>query len=112
MISRRHALISATAAAAALSLPRLAHAVQRQSLADPFRVAADDALFDSGLAAALQKGFGQDTGVAVLLLHGPASGVLEALEHGEHDAALTNAPSVEEALDKQGLVHDRHAIAR
>lgn len=111
MISRRHALISATAAAVTLSLSRSVEAAQRQSLSDPLRLATDDALFDSGLTVALQKAFGRDTGVAVQLLHGPASGVLEALERGEHDAALTNAPSVEDALDKQGLVHDRHTIA-
>lgn len=112
MISRRHALISATAMAANLSLSRLAEAAQRQSQGDPLRLATDDALFDSGLTVALQKAFGRDTGVAVQLLHGPASGVLEALERGEHDAAITNAPSVEETLDKQGLVHDRHTIAK
>lgn len=108
MISRRHLLGSA----AALAAPSFATAAQRQSLGDPLRLACDDALFDSGLAAALQRAFGRDTGVAVQLLHGPATGVLEALERGEHDAALTNAPSVEDKLDKEGLVHDRHLIAR
>ncbi|MBW8830632.1 MAG: substrate-binding domain-containing protein [Burkholderiales bacterium] len=111
MTSRRYALIRLTTAAV-LAGPAFALAAQRQSLGDPLRLAVDDALFDSGLAASLQRAFGRDTGVAVQLLHGPASGVLEALERGEHDAALTNSPTVEESLDKQGLVHDRHAIAR
>lgn len=108
MISRRRSLIYTSAACAA---PAWAIAAQRQSLNDPLRLAADDALVESGLATALHQAFGRDTGVAVQLLHAPASGVLEALERGEHDAALTNAPAVEAALDKQGLVHDRHAIA-
>lgn len=109
MISRRQALWGT---AAALAAPAWVHAAQRQSLTDPLRLAADDALFDSGLAPALQKAFGRDTGVAVNLVHGPATPVLEALERGEYDAALTNAPAVEENLDKQGFVHDRHAITR
>ena len=112
MISRRHALFSATVTIAALSFPLSSRAVQRQSLGDPLRVGTDDALAESGLAVALQKAFAHDTGVAVQILRGPASSVLDALERGEHDAALTNAPSVEEKLDKEGLIHDRHVIAR
>lgn len=108
-MTRRRLLL--TAAAAALGVPRLAASVQRQSLHDPLRLAADDALVDSGLAGALQRGFGADTGVAVQVLRGPASSVLEALERGEHDVALSNAPGVEAPLDKQGLVHDRQLVA-
>ena len=37
--------------------------------------------------------------------------MLEATKEGELDAALTNAPAAEAALDKQTLVHDRRAIA-
>ena len=99
-----------SAAAAALACPALSRAVQRRSLDDPLRLAVDTALFESGLAAALQRGFGRDTGVAVHVLRGPATALLEALERGEHDAALTNAPDVETPLDKQGLVHDRRLI--
>ncbi|WP_280153574.1 substrate-binding domain-containing protein [Piscinibacter sp. XHJ-5] len=110
MSSRRHSLIRLGAGAAWLATPALALAAQRQSLADPLRLAADDALIDSGLAPLLQRSFGQDTGVAVELLHGPATVVLGALERGEHDAALTNAPEVELGLEKQGLIHDRRAI--
>ena len=110
MTTRRHTLLRIGAAAAALTWAGGAVAAQRRSLADPLRLAADDALVDSGLAGALQRAFGQDTGVAVLLIRGPATTVLEALERGEHDAALTNAPDVELPLDKQGLVHDRRPI--
>jgi len=109
MTSRRHALIR-LGAAAALVCPALAPAQQRRSLADPLRLATDDALADSGLADQLLRAFGHDTGVAVQLLRGPASSVLAALERGEHDAALTNAPAAELALDKQGLVHDRQVV--
>jgi tungstate transport system substrate-binding protein len=99
------------AAAAALALPTLALAQQRRSLTDPMRLGADQALVESGLAASLQKSFGRDTGVAVRLVEGLSVPLLEALERGEIDAALTNAPDAEERLEKQGLVHDRRRIA-
>ena len=43
---------------------------------------------------------------------GPALAVLEAARNGEVDAALANAPGAEEALEKQGLVHDRRRSRR
>lgn len=108
MPSRRRLLLSCTAA---LALPGLAGAVQRQSLLDPLRVAVDDALVDSGFAPQLQRAFGRETGVAIALLPGPATAALEALERGERDVALCNAPGVEERLDKQGLVYNRRPVA-
>jgi tungstate transport system substrate-binding protein len=77
----------------------------------PLRLGADRALIESGLARSLQYAFGADTGIAVKLVSGPALAVLEAVKEGEIDAALTNAPDAEASLDKQGLVHDRRAIA-
>jgi len=96
--------------AAALGLP-LARAQQRRSLKDPLRLGVDPALMESGLAPALQKAFGRDTGVAVQLVPGPALPLLDTLERGELDAALSNAPEAEQKLDTQGLVHDRQAVA-
>ena len=110
--TRRSTLQGLAASAAALAFPAAVFAAQRASLKDPLRVAADDAMFDSGLAGVLQRAFGQDTGVAVKLVRGPATALLEALERGEHDAAMTNAPKVEIELEKQGLVHDRHMLGR
>lgn len=86
-------------------------AQQRRSLSDPLRVGADAALVDSGLAKALQQGFGRDTGIAVKVVRMPALPLLDALERGELDAGLTNAVEAEVRLDKQGLVHDRHPVA-
>lgn len=77
----------------------------------PLRVGADRALLESGLAQALQRSFGADTGIAVRLIGGPALAMLDAVKEGEVDAALTNAPEAEAALEKQGLVHDRRAVA-
>ena len=98
-----------TAAAAAIALPALAQ--QRRSLADPLRLGVDLALVDSGLARALQVGFGRDTGVAVKLEPRPAAAVLEALERGELDASLTNAPEIETKLFDAGYAHDRRLVA-
>ncbi|HEX3141323.1 MAG TPA: substrate-binding domain-containing protein [Rhizobacter sp.] len=104
----RRSLLAFLAASAA----PLAHAVQRKSLADPLRLGAENALVDSGLASQLQKTFGRDTGVAVQLVPGHSAALLEALERGELDAAMTNAPEQEAQLEKQGLAHDRRLIAQ
>lgn len=109
MIVRRSLLLGAAAAAASLAAPAFAQRIR--SLKDPLRLAVDHALVDAGLAGALQRAFGRDTGVAVQLTAGAALPLLDALERGEFDAALTNAPEAELKLDRQGLVHDRHAIA-
>jgi tungstate transport system substrate-binding protein len=99
------------AALAGLTAGPAALAQQRKSLKDPLRVGVDHALLESGLAGALQKAFGLDTGIAVQLLPGAAVPLLDALERGEFDAALTNTPAAELKLDQQGLVHDRQLVA-
>jgi tungstate transport system substrate-binding protein len=77
----------------------------------PLRLGADRALIESGLARSLLQSFGFDTGIAIKLVSGPSLAVLDAVRDGEVDAALTNTPEAEASLDKQGLVHDRRAIA-
>lgn len=107
MPTRRHLL--ATGLAASIAAPAFAQRIR--SLKDPLRLAVDTSLADSGLARALQHAFGGDTGVAVQLTAGASLPLLDALERGEFDVALTNAPEAELKLDKQGLVHDRQPIA-
>lgn len=98
--------------AAALAWPAShGFAQQRRSLADPLRVGVDTALFDSGLARALRQGFGRDTGVAIQLIRMPAIPLLEGLDRGEFDVALTNTPEAETRLEAAGLAHDRQPIA-
>ena len=92
--------------------PVAARAQPRRSLTGPLRLGADPALCDAGLAHALQQAFGRDTGIAVQIERRPALPLLEALERGELDAALCNAPEAESRLDAQGLVHDRQPIAQ
>lgn len=108
MLARRHLLVAPFAAL----LPGVsARAQQRKSLADPLRLGVDRALIDSGLAPSLLHAFGADTGIAVKAVPGAALPLLEALERGELDAALTNAPEAEAKLDKLGLAHDRQPVA-
>jgi tungstate transport system substrate-binding protein len=95
---------------AASAVP-LAHAAQRKSLADPMLLGVENALMDSGLASQFQKAFGRDTGVAVQLVPGHSAALLEALERGELDTSMTNAPEQELQLEKQGLAHDRRLVA-
>lgn len=107
---RRRLVLAGAACAAAPSLLQAAASPERRT--DPLRLAVDDALIESGLARRLQQGFGRDTGLALLLVPGPATTLLAALERGEHDAALCNAPAAEAALEREGLVTDRRAIGR
>ena len=93
------------------SVPPIGWTQQRRSLADPMRLGVDVALIDSGLAQALQRGFGRDTGIAVKLISGPAQALLPALERGELDAAMTNAPALEAQFEAQGFVHERAVVA-
>lgn len=105
-LSRRTALLVAVSA-----WPLVSGAQQRRSLADPLRLGVDLALHESGLAQALQRGFGRDTGVAVKLIPGAAAAVLQALEQGELDAALCNSPVAEARLVALGFAHERAAVA-
>ncbi len=109
-MTRRRPLLLA-GLAAPLWLATAAQAQQRKSLADPLRLGVDHALVASGLARSLQRAFGRDTGIAVQLVPGPALPLLDALERGELDAALTNAPDAETRLAQLGLAHDRRAVA-
>jgi len=105
MLRRR--LIAAGLALAASPAAR----AQKSAGTGPLRLGIDHALVESRLGLHLQTAFSADTGIAVKLVAGPALAVLEATKEGELDAALTNAPAAEMALDRQTLVHDRRAIA-
>lgn len=109
MSLHRRALLQLTAAG--MAAPVTAWSAQQRSLADPFRLAVDEALVDSGLASQVQRRFGRDTGVAIQVLPGPARELLEALGRGEHDGALLNTPQAEEALHRLGLLRGWQPVA-
>ena len=104
---RRTLLLSLVAAGATAS----AQTRPPRSVGGPLRLGADSALYDSGLAQALQQAFTRDTGLGVQLAGAAVLPMLDALAAGELDVALGNAPTAEARLDGQGLVHDRQPVA-
>lgn len=75
-------------------------------------VGVEAALQASGLAQRLRQAIGRDTGLAIEWRAGPSGALLPLLERGELDAALTQAPEPELALERQSLLHDRRPVAR
>lgn len=105
----RRLVLAASAAWIAAPLPGgLARAQPRGA---PLRFGADRSLVASGLARALQSAFAGDTGIDLKLVAQPALALLDAARDGEVDVVLANAPSGEEALANQTLVHDRRLVA-
>ena len=92
--------------------PGVAFAERPKDRSGPLRLGVDHALMASGLAKSLQHAFGVNTGLPVLLVPGAALAVLDAIKEGEVDAALLDVPDAEADLERQGLVHDRRAIAQ
>ena len=106
----RRRLLLATCLAGGIA-PASAREPRRGTAGGRLRCGADVALIESGLAPALQAGFGRDTGLPVQLVRAPSLPLLEALAAGEFDMALTNTPAAEDELERQGLIHDRRPIA-
>ena len=104
--SRRLLLASLLAA----SWP-VAHAQQRRPQKEQMLVGVATSLVDSGFVRHIQKALARDTGLGFVATPGPSGKLLALLEQGELDVAITHAPEIEEALDKQGLVHDRRFVA-
>lgn len=98
---------SALAALAALAWPSFA----QDASARRITVGVEADLLASGLAERLRHAVARDTGLAIAWRAGPSGLLLPQLERGELDAALTQAPELERALEKQNLVHDRRPVA-
>lgn len=88
-----------------------AHAQQRRPQQELLLVGVATSLYDSGFARHIRLAVARDTGLAIEVTPGPSGKLLDLLERGELDVAITHAPGVEETLDKQGLVHDRRFVA-
>ncbi len=86
-------------------------AQQRRPQTQALLVGVATALHDSGFALHIRRAMARDTGLAVDTIPGPSERMLAWLEQGEIDVAITHAPQAEEALLKQGLVHDRRFVA-
>ncbi|MFN3417247.1 MAG: substrate-binding domain-containing protein [Caldimonas sp.] len=109
-LSRRRLLRAAGAAPLAAWLGP-ARAQQRRPQTQALLVGVATSLHDSGFALHIRRAIARDTGLAVDTTPGPSERMLALLEQGEVDVAITHAPQAEEALLRQGLVHDRRFVA-
>lgn len=76
----------------------------------PLKVGVESALMISGLAQDLKRGIGADLGLALTLMPGPSLTLLDQLESGEIDVAITQAPDREAGLEKQGLAFNAKTL--
>lgn len=79
--------------------------------AEPITLGIEGALHASGLGDRLRKVVGYELSLTVNLLPAPSLEVLDQLQAGTIDAALTQAPQREETLNAQGLTHNRKRVA-
>ncbi|HEX5312137.1 substrate-binding domain-containing protein [Aquabacterium sp.] len=84
----------------------------RRPLSEPPRVAADPAVIDSGLAARWQAAMSRDLGWSARFEPLASSQILDQLERGDIDVGVFLSHPKAEHLDKQGLIYERHSIAR
>ncbi len=80
--------------------------------ADSPRVGVDPDVLGSGLGARWGSAMKRDLGWAAQWARLESSAVLTQLEQGEIDVGLFLAHAKADALDQQGLIHDRHTLAQ
>jgi tungstate transport system substrate-binding protein len=107
----RRRFLSTFAALPLASLASPGFSQQRRPQKEYLKVGVATSLFDSGFAQHIRSAVAHNTGLAIEILPGPSGKVLDSLEAGEVDIAITHAADVELALEKQGLVHDRRFVA-
>lgn len=84
----------------------------RRPLAQPPKVAADPSVIDTGLAGRWQAAMSRDLGWSATFEPLASSQILDQLERGEVDVGLFLSHPRADHLDKQGLIYERHSIAR
>lgn len=89
----------------------MAKAVQAQGSA-PLRLGVDGLLQDTGLAGRLKSAMAHDLGLAAEWVRAPSGTILQQLESGELPIGLFMSHPLADRLDQQGLIHDRHTLAR
>ena len=108
MVSRRALLTACDRSPVAGRRPARSGRRRRRSVAAGRRPRAHGLRPGGQPAARLRR----QHGMAVRLVPGAALAVLDAIREGEVDAALLDVPDAEADLERQGLVHDRRAIAQ
>ncbi|CAH0351432.1 substrate-binding domain-containing protein [Aquabacterium sp. CECT 9606] len=94
--------------AAWLSLPGSVWA----QTAEPVRLGVDGLLQDTGLAVRWKAAMGRDLGLAANWVREPSGTILRQLESGELPIGLFLSHPLADRLEQQGLIHDRHTLAR
>lgn len=91
-----------------LSLPGLVWA----QTAEPVRLGVDGLMQDTGLAGRWKAAMGRDLGLAANWVREPSGTILRQLESGELPIGLFLSHPLADRLEQQGLIHDRHTLAR
>lgn len=102
-------LLKGSAAAAAYAAGTAARADMR---GQPLTLGVEGAVHASGLAERIRVLVGQELGLVLQLVPGAGLELLDQLQAGKVDAALTQCPLREEVLDRQGLTHSRKLVVR
>ncbi|MBC7700614.1 substrate-binding domain-containing protein [Aquabacterium sp.] len=79
---------------------------------EPVRLGVDGLLQDTGLAGRWKAGMGRDLGLAANWVREPSGTILRQLESGELPIGLFLSHPLADRLEQQGLIHDRHTLAR
>lgn len=85
------------------------------ALAQPaakLQLGVDGLIFDTGLADRWKAAMGRDVGLGVAWVRSPTAEVLAGLESGAMQAGLFFSCPQADTLSRQGLIHDRHALAQ
>lgn len=111
-LARRPFLHISLTGLVALGAPPLTLARKPAPRAESPLVGVDPVLVASGLTARWQSAMRHDLGWAARWAPMDTGGVLNQLEQGEVDAGLFLSHPKADQLDKQGLIYDRHTVAR
>ena len=78
----------------------------------PLRLGVDNLIQDTGLAGRWKSAMARDLGLAADWVRAPSGTILQQLESGELPIGLFMSHPLADRLDQQGLIHDRHILAR
>jgi tungstate transport system substrate-binding protein len=78
----------------------------------PLRLGVDPLIQDTGLAGRWKAAMAHDLGLVADWVRAPSGTILQQLESGELPIGLFLSTPLADRLDQQGLIHDRHTLAR
>lgn len=78
----------------------------------PLRLGVDGLIQDSGLAGRWKTAMARDLGLSAEWVRAPSGSLLKQLESGALPVGLFLSSPLADQLERQGLIHDRHTLAR